>query len=153
MDSLHSGHLSRVDGDLEWSEVPRAMPFVTASDVSTLQTSIHQELSDLDSAFTACQLQGNIPAGSAESDQWVNMKSRTLAFLATTPSTIDAAAQMDAGQQLQRDLGPWYDTIAANGCKVPSRPAQPPAPTDMFSSLKGLMMIWLVIEAMKTFRS
>ena len=136
---------------MEWSH-GWAVPFVTAADVATLQQSIQQELNDLDASFTECQLQGKIPAGSAEADQWANMRQRGLAFIATEPSTIHAAAQMDAGQQLQRDLCPWYDRIRASGCD-PGPCPQPPAPSDLFSSLKGLLMIWLVIEAMKTFRS
>jgi hypothetical protein len=127
------------------------MPFVTASDVETLQSAIEQQSNDLDAAFDSLMSEGKIKEGEALADQWTAMRSRVLAYLATEASTIHAPAQMDAGQQLQRDLLPWYDELDARGANV-HKPAPPPAPADLFGSMGsilGLVALIMVLRELK----
>jgi hypothetical protein len=59
-------------------------------------------------------------------------------YLADEPSMLRAAAQMNAGQALQRELAPWHQRIANYGCASPPAPAALPVqPTGLLDVLKG----------------
>ena len=129
------------------------MPFLTPDDVATLQEAIRAEADDLSQAMKNCMFANTIAAGDPIVQQWITMRTRVDAYLAQAPSWLHTAAQMDAGQQLQRDLAPWHARIAAKGCKdVPPAPSPPPAPGDLFGSLQNIGLLILAIMAFQEFR-
>jgi hypothetical protein len=115
------------------------MPFVTADSVKSLQQAIAAEVTTLGSAVVKCT---TIPQ--ADADEFRALKNRALAFVGKSPSTLTAPAQMDEGQQIQRDMAPWHARLNALGCPVGPAPAQPPAATDLFANI-GDTIKWLVI--------
>lgn len=109
------------------------MPIVTPDDVATLQATVRAELGGLDAAVAAT------PPDTLTLIQWQTMRERAFAFLAQAPSWLHTAAQMDAGQQLQRDLAPWHERLSAAGvANVPPAPAPPPKAESLFASLEGM---------------
>lgn len=129
------------------------MPIVTPSDVAQLQADIRAEADGLSQAVKACMFANTIPGGDPLVQQWIAMRSRVDAFLAQEPSWLHTAAQMDAGQQLERDLQPWHKRLEDRGCAdVPPAPNPPPAPGDLFGSLKDIGFLILAIMLVREFR-
>jgi hypothetical protein len=133
------------------------MAFETTADVAALQARCEIEWSDLDAAFTTCQLAGKIPASSNDADQWAALHARVVAFDATEPSTLHASSQAKTGRAILDDLQPWYDKLRNLGCaNVPPTPAPSPEPSNPLDSLgktiTTIALVWLAIEAMRTFR-
>jgi hypothetical protein len=110
--------------------------FVTPSDVAQLQADVRAEWEALEHAIGACQAAGRIDDQTAV--EWGAMRSRVEVYLAQEPSWLHTASQMDAGQQLQRDLAPWHARLNALGCKVGPAPSPPPAPGGLGNILEGV---------------
>lgn len=129
------------------------MPIVTPADVKQLQSDVRAESDALAQALKACIYASTIPAGDPLVAQWTGLMDRVQAFLAQEPSWLHTAAQMNAGEQLQRDLQPWHATLQQRGCaNVPPAPSPPPAPGDLFGSLTNIGLILIVLMAMREMR-
>jgi hypothetical protein len=115
------------------------VPFVTAADVQTLHDAITAEVTDLGNAVARATM-----LDAQTVNEWHSIRERAIAYLADAPSTLRAAAQMNAGEQLQRDLGPWHARLLAAGAHVGPAPSGPPAQADFFSSL-GKDIEWVVL--------
>lgn len=128
------------------------MPFVTSADVSTLHGQLESDSTALDEAVSNAIKAGTLSGDAPIARQWHRFTGRIAGYLADEPSSLRAAAQMDAGQQLQRDLIPWYARLAAAGVAVPPAPAPPPAPQDLFGNVKDIVFmafLYLVLREMK----
>jgi hypothetical protein len=67
------------------------------------------------------------------------MLKRATDYANEPPSWWFAAAQVDAGQALQRDLQPWHARLQAAGCSdVPVAPAPPPEPVSLSQVISPL---------------
>lgn len=91
---------------------------------------------------------GKIDDSDPDRDAFAAILRRASDFLEEAPSILDTAAQMDAGQALQRDLQPWYQRIQDKACAVPPAPAPiAPAAPGLLSSLGNVEEIvkWGVI--------
>jgi hypothetical protein len=115
------------------------VPFVAAQDVQTLHDAIAAEVTDLGNAVARATM-----LDAQTVSEWHSMRERAIAYLADSPSTVRAAAQMDAGQQIQRDLAPWHARLLAAGAHVGPPPSPPPAQADLFGSI-GQDIEWLVL--------
>jgi len=130
------------------------VPFVTCSDVEDLQA----ELKAQGEALTQC-VADNVSAGTLSPlnpllAQWTAMSRRIDTFVAESCTNIPpfsrAGSQMDEGQQIQRDVQPWYGKLVAAGCKgVPMAPTPPPAPQDLFGNLENIGLLIVAIMVLK----
>lgn len=113
------------------------MPFVTSDDVKALQLAIGTEVNGLDAAFIRClpKLLSAPDQSTQLRGEWQDMKHRAFVFVGVSPSTLRAAAQMNEGQQIQRDLQPWHARLSALCENVPQAPAPPPAAADVVSTV------------------
>jgi hypothetical protein len=105
---------------------------VTSTDVVRLQQDVLAQANALDRCVVGCisKLQKGDLAN------WGSMIKRATDFSNEDPSTLFAAAQVDAGQAIQRDLLPWYDLLTQAGCSgVPFKPTPPPSTTDAIAAL------------------
>jgi hypothetical protein len=127
------------------------VPVVTPSDVAQLQADVRAEADALSDALKGCIYKG-LRTDDPIVSQWSTFRARVDAFLSQSPSWLSTAAQMDAGQAIQRDLRPWYGRIAAKGCDVPPMPSGPPAPGDLFGSVKDIAFIFLLIVVARELR-
>jgi hypothetical protein len=108
------------------------VPVVTPDDVRTLQGAIAAEVSNLGDAVARAVP----PLDDVTYSQWRALRVRALNFVGQSPGWLHAAAQMNAGEQLQRELYPWHARLAAQGVKdVPPAPPPPPASSDLFGTL------------------
>lgn len=129
------------------------MPFVTPDDVHQLQVDLQAEADGLAQALKACIFASTISPDDPMVAQWQLMMDRVQAFLRQSPSWLNTASQMNTGQQLQRDLGPWHARMSAAGCaNVPAAPAQPPPPADIFGSVSNILVLLVVMMAMREMR-
>jgi hypothetical protein len=143
------------------------MPFVTSSDVETLQARVKGQWRALDLALAACVQNGHLKQDDPILAQWGAFVQGVSRYLQDSPSILRAAAQMNAGEQIERELGPWTARIAALGCDVPPAP-QPPAPgildavshavekgataleaSQNLGGLATLALLWLLVSALK----
>lgn len=101
------------------------MPVVFPSDVAQLQAAIRAQRDGIQFVIGSC------PAAKADAvlmAQWNSFDVVVNAYLIESPSILDTAAQMDAGQALQPQLSAWSDRIAAKGCTgLPPKPPATPA--------------------------
>lgn len=101
------------------------MPVVFPSDVAQLQAAIRAQRDSIQFVIGSC------PAAKSDAvlmAQWDAFDVVVNAYLNESPSILDTAAQMDAGQALQPQLNAWQDRIAAKGCTgLPPKPPAPPA--------------------------
>lgn len=128
------------------------MPFVTAADVTQLHSALDAQAQGLDAAVSEAIQAGKLDGSSRTARDWHLMTGRVAAYLDDPPSTLRAAAQMDAGQQLQRDLHPWYPRLQAAGVQVPPEPAPPPSPQDLFGNVKDLLLLAVLFVAIRELR-
>jgi hypothetical protein len=64
--------------------------------------------------------------------EWGDMLKRATDYANESPSWWFAAAQVDAGQAIQRDLQPWHQRLKDAGCDaVPEAPSPPPKAIDL----------------------
>jgi hypothetical protein len=143
------------------------MPFVSSGDVQVLQAQVKAQWRALDSAIAGCVAKGKLGQGDPLIEQWRAFVQGVSRYLQDSPSILRAAAQMNAGQQIQRELGPWTARVAALGCDVPPAP-QPPAPgildaistavdkgataleaSQNLGGLATLALLWLLVSALK----
>lgn len=117
------------------------MPFVTSADVATLHGQLESDSTALDTAVGDAIKAGKLSGDAPVARQWHRFTGRIAGYLADEPSSLRAAAQMDAGQQLQRDLLPWYPRLAAAGVTVPPAPAPPPPAQDLFGNVKDIVFL------------
>ena len=108
--------------------------FVTAADVQRLKSDIAGQVTVLDAAFLAC-LQRPGALDDATQTAWHTMKNRALLYVGESAPILDTAAAMNAGQAIQRDLSPWYDTLAKAGCSAGPKPETSAAPKSLLDSL------------------
>lgn len=96
---------------------------------------------------------GKIVADSVDYKAWQAIKVRAAGYLSQGTSSlnplnyVDTAAQMDAGQALQRDLAPWNARIQSWGARTPPATVAPAAEASLSSTLLGIAepLKWLVI--------
>lgn len=122
------------------------MPVVTPTDVRQLQADIRGAIYPLAIAVGNCVRAGKLAA--SDGDAWIAFATRAEAFLAEDPSWLNTAAQMNAGEQIERDLQPWYAKLRAAGCSdIPPAPTPPPAQSDLLGSLKdvGLLVVAAIL--------
>jgi hypothetical protein len=143
------------------------MPFVSSGDVEVLQAQVKAQWRALDSAIAGCVTKGKLTSSDPLVDQWRAFVQGVSAYLQDSPSMLRAAAQMNAGQQIQRDLANWTARVSALGCDVPP-PPQPPAPgildtvsraidkgataLEASQNLGGIVtlgLLWLLVSALK----
>jgi hypothetical protein len=117
------------------------MPFVTSADVATLHGQLDSDSTALDEAVSTAITSGKLSGDSLTARAWHRFTGRIAGYLADEPSSLRAAAQMDTGQQLQRDLVPWYARLAAAGVSVPPAPAPPPPAQDLFGNVKDIVFL------------
>jgi len=129
------------------------VPFVTPDDVHALQQAVDAEALGLASALKACIYAGAVHPGDPLVAQWQSQMDRVQAFLRENPSWLNTASQMNRGEQLQRDLGPWHARMSAAGCaNVPPAPTPPPAPQDLFGNIEGIAIAIAVIMVLREMR-
>jgi hypothetical protein len=145
------------------------MPFVTSADVEVLQAQVKAQWRSLDLALAGCIQTGQVHADDPITVQWREFVQAVSKYLQDGPSFLGlrAASQMNAGQQIQRDLAKWTEKIAALGCNVPPAP-QPPGPgildavsravdkgatalesAQNLGSIATLGLLWLLVSALK----
>lgn len=125
------------------------MPVVTPSTVRSLQAAILQEVSTLGSAVS---LNAAI-IDDATRLEWHALQVRALAFTQESPSWLSTAAQVDEGQQIQRELLPWHARLQALGAQgVPMAPPGPPPPESLFGSLSSLGGMAVAVVALLVLR-
>lgn len=133
------------------------MPFVTCADVEQLQADVKSQADDLSTCIVDNVTSNVIGPTSPIPSQWASMRKRVDTFLAqdctNVPILSHVAAQMDAGQQLQRDLQPWYDRLTEAGCKnVPTKPTPPPPPQDLFGNITTIVEIVALLFILRELR-
>lgn len=129
------------------------MPFVTSSDVDSLQVAVRGQWDALNAAVQdgADKLKGNRSVNA----QLTALQRRVEAFLGKSSSVFDAAAQMDEGQAIQRDIATMTDTLSRLGVSnLPPKPAAASSPTlaTMFGGLVDALPILLVLLIVHEFR-
>lgn len=131
------------------------MPFVTPDDVHALQLDVQTEATGLGRAL-ADAIEANPPKVSPFDPivgAWQAMMTKVENFLRENPSWLNTASQMDRGQALQRELGPWHARMTAAGvANVPAMPPQPPAPESLFGNLSNIAIAIAVIMALREMR-
>jgi len=128
------------------------MPFVTASDVAQLHATIDEQQMALDQSVTSCIKAGTLDGSGSLAGDWHRFTARVALYLDDAPSNLRAASQMDTGQQLQRDMHPFYGRLSAAGCSPPPEPAPPPAPQDLFGSAKDILSLVFAVMVLSEFR-
>lgn len=129
------------------------MPFVTPDDVHALQLDVQAEAEGLGTALKNALLGNDVSPFDPIVSAWQSMMDRVQNFLRENPSWLNTASQMDRGQALQRELGPWHARMTAAGVKnVPAMPPQPPAPQDLFGNLSNIAIAIAVIVALREMR-
>lgn len=124
------------------------MPVVTDTNVIQEQHAVMQQWDALQAAFDEGQLAGKAPAGGALANGAAGLNQRVLAYLAMTPSFWDAGAQMDQGENLQRDLNSFTDALTSSGfTNVPGK-ASVATPAELFGSLQGIGGLIVLIMLM-----
>lgn len=98
------------------------MPVVLPSDVSTLQSAIRTQAAALQAAFETCRIADKIRDDDPDRDAFAQLLRRVSDYLNVDPSILDTAAQMDAGEALQRDMAPWYQRLKDKACQPPPQP-------------------------------
>lgn len=128
------------------------MPIVTPDDVHALQLDVQTEAEGLGDALAKALTDSKVSPFDPIVAQWQRMMDRVQLFLRENPSWINTASQMDRGQQLQRELGPWHARMTSAGVpNVPPMPPQPGAPQDIFGNLSNIAIAIAVIFALKEF--
>jgi hypothetical protein len=128
------------------------VPFVLPDDVHALQLAVQTEAVDLDGALNRAIVAGVVSPSAPIIDEWGRMLERVRDFLRENPSWLNTASQMNRGEQLQRELGPWHARMAAAG--VPSVPQMPPQPApagDLFANVENIVIAIAVIMALREF--
>lgn len=129
------------------------MPFVTPDDVHALQVDVEAEADGLASALKAAIYANDVSIFDPIVPAWQSMMTRVQLFLRENPSWLNTASQMDRGQQLQRELGPWHARMTAAGVKnVPAMPPQPPPPESLFGNVQGILIALAVVMALREMR-
>lgn len=129
------------------------MPFVTPDDVHALQLDVQTETDGLATALKNAMFASDVSPFDPIIPAWQSMVDRVQNFLRENPSWLNTASQMDRGQQLQRELGPWHARMTAAGVKnVPAMPPQPAPAADIFGSVSnivGLLVVFMALRELK----
>lgn len=130
------------------------MPFVTPDDVHALQLAVQSEAEGLGTALKNALVGNSVSPFDPIVAQWQGMMDRVQAFLRENPSWLNTASQMNRGEQLQRELGPWHARMTAAGVpNVPAMPPQPAPPQDLFGNIQGIVIAIAVIMALREMRA
>lgn len=129
------------------------MPIVTPADVHALQLDVQSEANGLGTALKNALVNSTVSPFAPIVGEWQSMMDRVQSFLRENPSWLNTASQMNRGEQLQRELGPWHARMSAAGVpNVPAMPPQPAAPQDLFGNIQGIVIALVVMMALREMR-